>query len=76
MLELRSAAGAFAELEDWLRDRGFFRPGGEELRADLFLGYGLSETASARLDTAAARALSAAPAPGLRRPGRAVRWRV
>ncbi len=43
MLELRSAAGAFAELEDWLRDRGFFRPGGEELHADLFLGYGLSE---------------------------------
>ena len=29
MLELRSADGAFARLEAWLRGRGFFRPGGE-----------------------------------------------
>ena len=43
MLELRSADGAFARLEAWLRGRGFFRPGGEELVADLYLGYGLSE---------------------------------
>ena len=43
MLELRSADGAFERLEEWLRGQGFFRPGGEGLRADLFLGYGLSE---------------------------------
>jgi para-aminobenzoate synthetase component I len=42
-LELHRAAGAFAELERWLRDQGFFAPGGEDLVADLFLGYGLSE---------------------------------
>jgi para-aminobenzoate synthetase component I len=43
MLELRSHAGAFETLEAWLRERGFFVPGGEELVADLYLGYGLSE---------------------------------
>jgi para-aminobenzoate synthetase component 1 len=44
MLELRSAEGAFARIEDWLRERGFFAPGGEDLVADLYLGYGLSQT--------------------------------
>jgi para-aminobenzoate synthetase component I len=43
MLELRSATGAFEAVESWLLERGFFQPGGEELCADLFLGYGLSE---------------------------------
>ena len=43
-LELREATGAFACLEDWLRERGFFAPGGESLRAELFLAYGLSRT--------------------------------
>jgi len=43
MLELRSPVGAFEAIERWLRERGFFAPGGEELCADLFLGYGLSE---------------------------------
>jgi para-aminobenzoate synthetase component 1 len=42
VLELRAAAGAFEHLEAWLRDQGFFAPGGEALVADLFLGYGLS----------------------------------
>ena len=42
MLELRAATGAFEHLEAWLRDQGFFVPGGEALVADLFLGYGLS----------------------------------
>jgi para-aminobenzoate synthetase component 1 len=36
--------GAFEAIEEWLRERGFFRPGGETLVADLYLGYGLSET--------------------------------
>ena len=43
MLELRSPDGAFDRIEAYLRERGFFAPGGEHLEADLFLGYGLSE---------------------------------
>ena len=43
MLELRSPAGAFELIEAYLRERGFFVPGGEDLQADLYLGYGLSE---------------------------------
>ena len=43
MLELREADSAFERIESWLRSQGFFAPGGEELVADLFLGYGLSE---------------------------------
>ena len=43
MLELHDACGAFERIETWLREQGFFAPGGEELVADLFLGYGLSE---------------------------------
>ncbi|HXG76351.1 MAG TPA: anthranilate synthase component I family protein [Gaiellaceae bacterium] len=42
-LELREPEGAFARLEEWLRERGFFASGGEELVADLYLGYGLSQ---------------------------------
>jgi para-aminobenzoate synthetase component 1 len=42
-LELREAEGAFGRVEAWLRERGFFAPGGEELEAELFLGYGLSQ---------------------------------
>src|SRR5437870_1532281 len=42
MLELRTSADAFERIEAWLRERGFFGPGGEDLVADLFLGYGLS----------------------------------
>jgi para-aminobenzoate synthetase component 1 len=44
VLELWSAEGAFDEIERWLRERGFFQPGGEDLIADLYLGYGLSQT--------------------------------
>ena len=43
-LELRTPEGAFREIEAWLRAHGFFAPGGEELAADLYLGYGLSQT--------------------------------
>ena len=41
-LELTEATGAFGALEAWLREQGFFRPGAEDLVADLYLGYGLS----------------------------------
>ncbi len=43
MLELWSPEDAFERIEAYLRERGFFRAGGEELVADLYLGYGLSE---------------------------------
>ena len=43
MLELHSPEHAFERIEAYLRERGFFEPGGEKLEADLFLGYGLSE---------------------------------
>ena len=43
MLEPQSPEGAFGRIEAYLRERGFFAPGGEELEADLYLGYGLSE---------------------------------
>jgi para-aminobenzoate synthetase component 1 len=42
MLELHEPRGAFRRIEGWLRERGFFAPGAEELVADLYLGYGLS----------------------------------
>ena len=44
MLELRSPEGAFERIESYLREHGFFAPGGEDLEADLYLGYGLSGT--------------------------------
>jgi len=44
LLEIDTADGAFERIEEWLRGKGFFAPGGESLVADLYLGYGLSET--------------------------------
>jgi para-aminobenzoate synthetase component 1 len=44
LLEVREPEGAFVRIEEWLRERGFFAPGGEALVADLYLGYGLSDT--------------------------------
>src|SRR6266511_437362 len=44
MLELWQAEGAFAQIEDYLRGEGFFGPDARGLVADLFLGYGLSQT--------------------------------
>lgn len=43
MLELWSAKGAFEQIEQYLREHGFFAPGAEELEASLYLGYGLSD---------------------------------
>ena len=42
MLEVYEPVGAFERIEAWLREQGFFTPGGEALVADLYLGYGLS----------------------------------
>jgi para-aminobenzoate synthetase component 1 len=43
LLELHEPGGAFRRIEDWLHAQGFF-DGGDELVADLYLGYGLSQT--------------------------------
>ncbi len=43
-IELSDADGALVRIEGWLRDHGFFVPGGEDLVADLYLGYGLAAT--------------------------------
>jgi len=43
LLELHEPEGAFERIESWLRERGFFAPGGEDLVADVYLGYGLSQ---------------------------------
>jgi para-aminobenzoate synthetase component 1 len=53
-LELHEPADAFPAIEAWLREHGFFGSGGEHLVADLYLGYGLSETI---------RRLNSAPPP-------------
>jgi para-aminobenzoate synthetase component I len=44
LLELRDTADAFARLEEWLSERGFFTPGAGDLVADVYLGYGLSSS--------------------------------
>jgi para-aminobenzoate synthetase component I len=44
MLELWQATGAFARIEEYLRDAGFFGGDAQGLVADLYLGYGLSQT--------------------------------
>jgi para-aminobenzoate synthetase component I len=44
VLELWQAEGAFAAIEEYLRDAGFFAGGAHGLVADLYLGYGLSQT--------------------------------
>ena len=44
LLELHDADGAFERIEAWLSSRGFFADGGDDLVADLYLGYGLSQS--------------------------------
>ncbi|MBM2822028.1 MAG: Anthranilate synthase component family protein [Thermoleophilia bacterium] len=44
LLELREPGDAFQRIEDWLDAQRFFAADGEELVADLYLGYGLSQT--------------------------------
>jgi para-aminobenzoate synthetase component I len=43
LLELRDHREAFERIEAWLRNRGFFTSGGEQLVAELYLGYGMSQ---------------------------------
>jgi para-aminobenzoate synthetase component I len=44
VLELRSAEDAFVHIDAYLRDAGFFTGASTGLVADLYLGYGLSQT--------------------------------
>ncbi len=59
-LELHRAESAFRAIEEFLRDAGFFVPGGEDLEADLYLGYRLSQTIRRR-DTPSPREPCALP---------------
>jgi para-aminobenzoate synthetase component 1 len=43
-IELSEPEGAFERLEAWLRERGFFAPGGADHVAEVYLGYGLSQS--------------------------------
>jgi para-aminobenzoate synthetase component 1 len=43
-IEIHDSERAFERIEDWLAEQGFFTPEGADLVADLYLGYGLSET--------------------------------
>jgi para-aminobenzoate synthetase component 1 len=43
-LELHDPDDAFGRIEGWLREQGFFAPGAGSLVADLYLGYGLSQS--------------------------------
>jgi para-aminobenzoate synthetase component I len=43
LLEVREVDGAFERIEAWLSARGFFAAGADELVADVYLGYGLSQ---------------------------------
>ncbi len=42
VFELWESQDAFTRLEAWLESQGFFVPGGDDLVADVYLGYGLS----------------------------------
>jgi para-aminobenzoate synthetase component I len=44
LLEIRDAASAFATIDEWLAARGFFASGREDHVADVYLGYGLSQS--------------------------------
>ena len=62
LLEIRDASGAFERVEEWLAGRGFFTSGGaEELAADLYLGYGLSQSMRRTVTPARAAACPALP---------------
>ena len=43
LLEIRDPEGAFERLEEWLAARGFFSGDVDDLVAELYLGYGLSD---------------------------------
>ena len=44
LLEIRDAAAAFEQIEEWLARHGFFSPDGADRVADVYLGYGLSQS--------------------------------
>ena len=44
LLEIHEADGGFARVEEWLAGHGFFGPDADDLVADVYLGYGLSQS--------------------------------
>ena len=71
LLELTQPTAAFVHLEDWLGARGFFA-GRDELVADLFLGYGLSQAIRRSSVPAPPEPCSALPLAACRVGGAAV----
>jgi para-aminobenzoate synthetase component 1 len=71
LLELRSHEGALARIEEWLTEHGFFAPGGEELVAELYLGYGLSQSIRRTASPAPPEPCSALPLAACLLRGRA-----
>jgi para-aminobenzoate synthetase component I len=70
LLELRSSEDAFAHIEEWLSEHGFFAPGGEELVAELYLGYGLSQSIRRTASPAPPEPCAALPLAACRLRGR------
>ena len=60
MLKLRSPESAFERIEEYLRERGSSLRRGDS-RADLYLGYGLSEPLRRTLGAGTAGAVPSAP---------------
>jgi para-aminobenzoate synthetase component I len=71
LLELRSPENAFARIEEWLSEHGFFAPGGEELVAELYLGYGLSQSIRRTVSPSPPEPCAALPLAACRLRGRA-----
>ena len=44
LLEIRDASAAFEHIEEWLAGRGFFSSRSEDLVAEVYFGYGLSQS--------------------------------
>ena len=61
LLEIRNAAGAFERIEEWLAGRGFFSSASEDLVADVYLGYGLSQSIRRSSSSAPPEPCSALP---------------
>ena len=61
LLEIRAADTAFERIEEWLSARGFFAPGGDDLVAAVYLGYGLSQSLRRSSSPAPSEPCSALP---------------
>jgi para-aminobenzoate synthetase component 1 len=68
LLELRDPDVAFERLEAWLLDRGFFGDGADDLVAEVYLGYGLSNAIRRDRTTSPVESCPALPLAACRLP--------